>query len=125
MKKNMAKKGFTLIELIIVIAILGILAMVAIPKFANYRESARISADIATAKTLASMAAVEVAEGTADASVSDNVVANLDSGTMPVAQLKKTIFVITVSSGDITVTADGDEVYPTPAGAYTPDNATD
>jgi type IV pilus assembly protein PilA len=40
LKKKKDKKGFTMIELIIVIAIIGILAAILIPQFSNFRESA-------------------------------------------------------------------------------------
>ena len=45
-------KGFTLIELIIVIAILGVIALIAIPNLAGIRQRSQVSADIRTAEQI-------------------------------------------------------------------------
>lgn len=45
-----SEKGFTMIELIIVIAILGILAAILVPSFAQMTRKSRLNADISTAK---------------------------------------------------------------------------
>lgn len=51
--KKRDQKGFTLIELVVVIAILGILMALAVPRFSGFTSQAKMSTDKASAATIA------------------------------------------------------------------------
>ena len=52
MKKTTSRKGFTLIELIIVMVILGIMAAVAVPKYLDSISNAEVSAEDAVISSI-------------------------------------------------------------------------
>ena len=68
MKKIKNTKGFTLMEMLIVVAIIAILVAIAIPTFTAQLEKAREAADIANIRSKYSEAMVNYLDGKAGAS---------------------------------------------------------
>lgn len=68
---NRKEKGFTLIELVMVIVILGILAAFALPRFADFGTEARVSSINGLAGSMRSAASIAHARQLADGSASD------------------------------------------------------
>ena len=84
MKKIKNTKGFTLMEMLIVVAIIAILIAIAIPTFTAQLEKAREAADIANIRSIYSEAMVKYLDGATKEDGTDDTSAT----TPPMTQTK-------------------------------------
>ncbi len=126
--KSLQKKkraGFTLVEMVIVVTILGILSGIGFMKFGNVQETSRKNADYVAAANLATAANLYISEYPKDVEFSDEDNEKIiDVSTLklkkyinyePESQSERKKFVIKLSKdGEIEVSSNDKTFYPKP-----------
>ena len=100
--KTNRKAGFTLVEIMIVVAIIGLLAAIAIPNFVKARETAQLNSIVNNLRIIEGAKdqwALEQKKGTGDTPVATDIAPYLKNNTMPSKVVGETYNINVVGTG--------------------------
>ncbi len=131
-QKSLTNKGFSLVELIIVIAIMAVLVGVLAPQYLKYVKRSKVSTDIQNAEEIATAINVAISDGKAGSITGINngtpttagtAVGGLDGFTaMPTSRCDSSYsWTVTwdATNGVTNITLGGTEIYPTNTAYHT------
>lgn len=109
------RRGFTLVEMVMVVAILGILSSLAIGKYAKAQQTAKLNADYVAATSIATAASIAMSDQSNWSNKSISITDLVSLGYLtnePKPQSENGSFVLVANDSSITVSVGNKQFYP-------------
>lgn len=109
------RRGFTLVEMVMVVAILGILSSLAIGKYAKAQQTAKLNADYVAATSIATAANIAMNDNSSSSSKTITISDLVSWGYLtnePKPQSETGSFTLVANSENVTVSVGDKQFYP-------------